>query len=127
SREYRLPGVRWKLQPRLACSGVEDTFKLGAVLDERVGERVQQLADRFLQRPALGLFLRACGALLLRLRERLESPLLFEAGDARRARLEIEPERSFDGDLTEAEVGGRKDAADEDLSALEFELLGSSF
>ena len=57
----------------------------------------------------------ARSALLLRLRELLEALLLLEAGDALRAGLEVEPERSLDGDLSEAEVSGRKDAADDDV------------
>jgi hypothetical protein len=61
------------------------------------------------------LLLRARGALFLRLRQRLEALLLLEPRHALCARLEVELERPFDGDLAEAEVGGREDAAYDDL------------
>ena len=45
--------------------------------------------------------------------ESLETLLLLHPGDALRARLEIQPQRTLDGDLAETEMRGRIDAADD--------------
>ncbi len=82
--EDRLPGRGRELDAGLLRGGVEQALELVAVLDERAGQRAHELADRLLQRAPFGLLLRARGALLLRLRQRLEALLLFEAGDALR-------------------------------------------
>ena len=47
-----------------------------------------------------------------------EGALVAESSDPLAARLEIEPERSFDRDLAEAEVRGGVDAADDSLVLL---------
>ena len=79
---------------------------------------MHELPDRLLLRRALGLLLRTRGALLLRLRQRLEALLLLEPRDPLGARLEVEPQGALDGDLAEAEVGGGEDSADDDLLLL---------
>jgi hypothetical protein len=64
------------------------------------------------------LLLRPCGAFLPRPRERLEAVLLLQPGDTLGARLEVEAQRPVDGDLAEAEVRGREEAADDDVFRL---------
>src|SRR5207253_362674 len=115
SGEDGLPGGGRQLQAGLLGGSVEQALELVSILDERTGERAHKFSESLLQRAPFGLLLRTRSALLLRLREPLEALLLLEADDALRAGLEVEPERSLDGDLSEAEVSGRKDAADDDV------------
>src|SRR5690606_23210926 len=77
----------------------------------RIRQAAQEGADGILQLSSLGLLLCAGGTLLLGLGEVLERFLIVKSCDPFGRRPEVQPQRSLDRDLAEAEVRGREDAA----------------
>src|SRR5690606_2337126 len=114
-RQDRLLDGRPKLESSLANRLAECALELRPVLEERVRQAAQEGADGLLKFPSLGALLLTGGALLSRLGEILKSLLVIESCDSLGRRLEIQPQRSLDRDLAEAEVRGREDTAHDHL------------
>jgi len=99
---------------RLAEHGLE----LGAVEVALAREFGEQRADRRLLCPP-GLFvLRLGSAPFLRHGQVAKRAFVLQPGDPLGTRLEVQPQRSFDRDLAEAEVPGRIDPADDHRALL---------
>ena len=105
--EFSLPGCFRKL--------LEECFP---VLVKGVGHHLEHGQNSLLQSSPLGLFLGTGLSSLLRFSQILKACLFAEALDPFRARLEIEPQRSFNGDLAIPKLRRREDAADDALLVL---------
>jgi hypothetical protein len=84
----------------LVRGSIEEALEDVALLHQVAVQAAQQPADRLLVPPAVFSFTRR-RPLLAGLGESLEGFLVLQAGDALRSRLEVEPERTLDGDLAE--------------------------
>ena len=116
--ENGLPERRGELELRLLNHPGKLVLEDGPIQEEFVRQAQEQGLDGGLLLATRRLVLDLGGTLLARHRQVDEGALVAESSDPLAARLEIEPERSFDRDLAEAEVRGGVDAADDSLVLL---------
>src|SRR5207237_10198532 len=114
-RKDRLGDRRGELDA-VSRRGIEKKrLEFRTVLDDATWQLFQKYANRLLLRTAGGGFACAVRAFLLRLREILERPFTIDTRDALRRCLEIEAQRTFDGDLPISEVRRRKHMAHDNV------------